>query len=235
MKITDVIKPFTGEGDVTTWIKKLKMVARTQKNAEGLEMLIPYFLEGTAYTVYDQMEDSKKTDADAIEKVLLEAFSLNHFQAYDLFRQRNWQQGEPVDVYLSELRKLAKLANIDSEEVLRCAFVVGLPVDVSSQLRASSQILKSGLSTIVQQARVLMEGRLEGGSALVAAAGRQPTKAATQSSPIRCFRCGGSHLAKACPNVKCWSCGKEGHVSRNCRPGKDQGESRAPTTSPNRA
>ena len=120
IKIADVVKPFCGEGDVTVWLKKLKMVVKSQKVGD-LAIVMPMFLEGAAYTVFDQMEEGAKSNADAIEKVLLEAFSINGFTAYGSFRQRNWEGGEQVDVYLSELRKLPRSANVDSEELIKCA------------------------------------------------------------------------------------------------------------------
>ena len=238
IRISDVVKPFSGEGDVTVWLKKLKMVAKSRK-VEELATLIPLFLEGPAYTVFDQMEETDKENEEKIEKVLLEAFSINKFHAYDLLRQRNWQDGEQVDVYLSEIRKLAKLAGVDSEELLTSAFVVGLPAEVSSQLKASAQIANPRLGTIVEQARILMEERTSLSSASAAAAVSQKTGTEWRSRSSREDRLTDRHEGSRPPGrgakrVRCWNCGKEGHMARNCYAGKGQGESRAPAISPER-
>ena len=42
-------------------------------------MLIPLYLEGPAFAVYEQLDEEIKENADEIERVLLEAFSLNMF------------------------------------------------------------------------------------------------------------------------------------------------------------
>lgn len=150
LKIADVVKAYNGDGDVTAWVRKLKLAATTTQQIKELASIIPMFLEGPAFAVYEQMDEKLKTDADAIERALVTAFSMNPFQAYESFRLRSWQSGEPVDVYLSELRRLAKLAGVESDGLLVCAFVVGLPIEVSCQLRAAVQISKTPLPTIVE-------------------------------------------------------------------------------------
>ena len=163
-------------------------------------------LDGSAFAVYDQLETTQKESADAIEHALLSAFSLNKFEAYDRFRKRNWHDGEPVDVYLSELRKLAKLADIESDNLIRSAFIVGLPVDVSSQLRSHADINKSDLSALVEQARVYMEGRA--------------VMCAVASSPVVKAEQGVSHSARMMQDhkskIECYNCKGMGHMAREC-------------------
>ena len=93
------------------------------------------FLEGPAFAVYSEMDEDLKEDIEAIKQTLTDAFSLNAFQAYEQFTHRRWKE-EPVDVYLSDLRRLAKLAGIESDSLLRRAFVVGLPASVSREIKA---------------------------------------------------------------------------------------------------
>ena len=57
---------------------------------------------------------------------------------------------------MADLRRLASLAGIESDDLIKCAFVVGLPPDVSSQLRTFAQIQKLPLSDIANQARILL-------------------------------------------------------------------------------
>ena len=49
-----MIKPFTGEGDVVSWIKKVQLVAKLQKVSD-LASFIPLYLEGDALALYLEM------------------------------------------------------------------------------------------------------------------------------------------------------------------------------------
>lgn len=234
IRLSDVVKPFSGDGDVEVWMNKLRRAAKAQK-VQDLAALIPMFLEGSAYAVFDQMEEAEKDDEERIVKVLQDAFGVNRFRAYELLRQRNWREGEPVDVYLAEIRKLAKLAGTDQEGLLEVAFVTGFPVEVASQLKAAARVVKPGLQAILEHARILIDERVSVSTAMVARAeerrpreddGKSRDSEVRQSHPMNAYR--------ANPMRTCWSCGKEGHMARNCRAGKGQGESRAPTTPPTR-
>jgi formamidopyrimidine-DNA glycosylase len=235
----EVIKPFDGSGDVATWLKKVKLVARIKK-IKDTAALIPLYLEGAAFAVYDQISDAEKDCADDVEKALLNAFGQNKFAAYDVFRQRSWCPGEAVDVFLADLRRLAGLADIEDDELIRCAFVCGLPPDVSSTLRAASRIRTASIQTIVEQARVLMDERVQGAMAAVRSSARRTDEDATPQRRIQCYECGGGHPARYCKRKKpvtCWNCDKAGHLARNCPvrqrdSGNDVGKSSAPTVSP---
>ena len=237
----EFIKPFDGTGDVSVWLKKIDLVARLH-GIDSVVALIPLYLEGTAFTVYDQLEDHMKDDEAAIKKALRDAFGQNKFSAYDSLRQRSWTPGEPVDAYLADLRRLAALAEIESDELIRCAFVCGLPADVSSQLRAGVRILDADLHTIVEQARVLMDERTQGA---FAAARPRDIQRTTERNYVKprgrptCSRCGGDHQFRFCKlkSVVCWCCDQVGHIARNCPSeakhlGNGSGKLPAPAASP---
>ena len=213
--LTGCIKPFDGSGNVATWLKKVELVARIKK-IEDEPTLIPLHLEGTAFEVYEQMEETQQLDAAAIKRCLREAFGKDKFAAYDAFRQRSWNPNEAVDAFLSDLRRLAGLAGIKSDEIICLAFVCGLPPDVSSQLRATARIGEADLQTILEIARVLMDERVQGAFA----AGRPMRHHVNDSrQKLKCFRCGGDHLARSCRkrvDVRCWRCDQPGHFARNC-------------------
>ena len=225
-KANDLIRCFDGSGDIATWLRKVELVARI-KEINDVSTLIPLYLEGPAFSVYDQLDDAKKKDEEAIRKALLEAFGMNKFAAYDAFRNRSWSPGEAVDSFLADLCRLAGLAGIEKDDVIRCAFVCGLPMDVSSQLRASARINEADLGTVVEQARVLMSERIRAGAFVAARAVNRE----------ECGRCGGAHSESVCRKrrrIVCWTCGQPGHVQRYCRsePGNDNGKPLAPAAFP---
>ena len=80
---------------------------------------------------------------------------MNAFQAYDAFRTRVWLN-EPVDVFLANLVRLEHLSELTDENLIKRAFVVGLPGQVSRTLQATARIQDLGIAEISQQARILM-------------------------------------------------------------------------------
>ena len=236
MKLTDLIRPFDGTGDVGEWISKLELVAELRK-IEDLGQVLPLFLDGPAYAVYSELGASQKKDVKAVKTALTDAFGMNAFLAYEQFIQRTWRD-EAVDVYLTDLRRLARLAGILSEELLKRAFVVGLPSSVSRELRASAKVNSLSLPEIVERARALMAELVQKPVVAAAAGGVAPGYAnkGKRVQERRCYGCGGPHLIKNCPAEKkfvCWTCGKEGHTAKNCGQGNGQGRVSAPEALPN--
>lgn len=229
-RIEDMIRSFDGtDGNVDTWLRKVKLVANL-KNIEELASFIPLYLEGPAFAVYDQLSETAKQSSGSIEKALLSAFAQDQFSAYDSFRTRSWTPGEAVDVFLADLRRLSRLAQIESDVVIRCAFICGLPVDVSAQLRASAQISSLELTKVAEQARILMGDRLHGVNVAVGAAGLKK-----EHGKIVCHGCGGDHPVRFCTERKktitCWRCGEFGHIARSCS-GNGKGGLSAPAVPP---
>ena len=85
--------------------------------------------------VHDDLNAEIRRDEEEVERVLLAAFSLDVYTAYELFVKRKLYVGRKVDVFLADLKQLAYLAKL-SEEFIRLAFVVGLPEDLLSRFRA---------------------------------------------------------------------------------------------------
>ena len=253
-RLVENVKAFDGSSmDVANWLKKLKLVVKLKKIGD-LASVIPLFLEGPAFEVYDQMAEGDKEDASRIENVLLAAFAQSGFDAFDNFRQRSWITGEPVDVYLADLRRLARLAKVEDDMLLRRAFVVGLPFDVSSQLRVSSDIESMSLDKVLDKARVLVANRTKEFGLLAVKNGKQ-----FKPRSVTCFNCSEEgHIARFCPtsnyhgnkvssingsqfkprSVTCFNCSEEGHLARFCQKRncvsslvKDSGKQHAPAAS----
>ena len=248
IKISDLIQPFAGEGDIVQWLDRLTLVSKRLK--DSLADVMPLFLEGPAYAVYCEMPEDLKQDDVAIAATLKEAFGINAFLAYEQFASRKWRAGEPVDVYLAALRRLAKLADVESEALLRRAFIVGLPSDVSRELRAMTNVGLTALPAIVDRARALMaetslsESVAASAEAVVrarrghAVGGRSANKNRGESR--RCFRCGGPHFVRDCTvlppteSPRCQLCDVLGHVARDCQrlQGNASGRAAAPAALP---
>ncbi len=232
--LSDVIRPFSGGTEVLQWIEKLEIVAALREIAD-VAKLLPLFLEGPAFAVYQELHKDKKNDLKEIKQALIDAFSLNPFRAYEQLTRSVWRDG-PVDVYLSELRRLAKIAGVESDALLKRAFVVGLPASVSRELRAMPNVDGQSLSEIVVRARALVaEQDLD----LVAVSPEEvqsKRRVTTGKVRFRCFRCDGPHLIRDCtksskPKIECWLCGGD-HIMRNCPQGNGNGKAGAPVAFP---
>ena len=116
LKITDVLNRFSGDTDVSIRLRQAQLTKDLLK-LEDLAVMIPLFLDGPAFAVYDQLNADDKKSADRIEVVLKTAFATDKFSANEEFRTRMWKPGESVDVFLADLKGLAKLANIGKESV----------------------------------------------------------------------------------------------------------------------
>jgi hypothetical protein len=204
VRISDIVEPYGGEGDIVQWLERLTMVVKRLKET-ALADVLPLYLVGPAYAVYSELPDSDKDDADIIKATLKEAFGLNPFVAYEELTVRKWRRGEAVDVYMAELRRLAKLAEVTDEMVIRRQFIVGLPPVVSRELRAMKDVSSASLSSILSRARALMaESSVSQTTAVFAVAkiDRQQNvisgRKGSDPESRRCYRCGGPHLIRYC-------------------------------------
>ena len=234
LQIKDFLQSFDGTGDVVQWLTKVELVAKLRKIRNVAEV-IPLFLEGTAFSVYNEMGDAEKQDANCIKQALTAAFATNPFRAYEEMCRRVWRD-EPVDGYLTDLRRLARLAGVTSELLLLRAFVVGLPQTVLRELRALPGVERMPLSDLVERARCLVGELVE--RPVVASTSTVPARRGTvRRAAVRCYGCGGPHLLKFCDvpvktSPRCWSCGREGHLARECRKGNDAGRAGASAVPP---
>ena len=142
---------------------------------------------------------------------------------------------------MSDLRRLSKLAGVESNELLQKAFVVGLPSDVAAKLRAAARIEEMSLSATIDQARVLMTEYVKDNAAAAAVLVKDVPEAKVRQHNGRtrwCHRCDGPHLMRNCANpaqkdIECWTCQKKGHISRNCpEQGNARGKAGAPAAFP---
>ena len=231
VKLSDLIKSYEDNntsGEFTTWISKLELVAKLQK-VDDLKSFVPLFLNGPAFSLYEQLSEDVKGDYNKLKKELVTAFSINCYSAYAQLRERVLQEGETVDVYLADLRRLVdSIGQTASEPLLKCAFVAGLPTEVANQLKATAAVEEMGLDEIVTRARSVLSSAST--SAYVCSA---VTPTASGKSAIKCYKCSGfGHVSRECPTgrkakdpnrqMSCYQCNEVGHQIRFC-PQKQQG------------
>ena len=232
-----IIPEFDGRQPVVEWLEKVELTCRLRSVTE-LENVIPLRLTGGAFSVYQQLSAEEKRDANKIKEVLCTAFAADKFTAYDQFISRKLRGGESVDVFLSDLRRLAQLFGGLSETGLTCAFVAGLPEGARHTLRAGTRVESLTLCEALSRARALLAD--EGGAAAAAVqthrAGRgigdqQQRRQQGRGLP-KCYRCGeDGHFARVCRQITCFRCQKTGHMAAQCPENEKGGETSAPVSS----
>lgn len=229
IKLTDVVKSYDGEGDIAEWWTRFEIIAKLQSyTGEDMVSLIPLLLQGPPFLIYEKLSDDDKKDLDVIKRKLLTAFSLSKYAAYEQLRNRLYVPGENIDAYFSDIKRLSDLAGMGGAEV---AFVVGLPEQISMQLRVLSD---ANAETLVARARVMIEAEKNKNIHESYVAAGIPQRRRLYNKDDRfCDLC-----KKAGHDTdKCWSrgngkptcfrCGQEGHVAIGCKnprmSGKDKG------------
>jgi len=192
IKLSDLITKFDGSEDAAEWLDKLELICSLQE-IKNLSSFVPLFLVGGAYSVYKSLSVDVKEDYAKLKQALLEAFSVDKFMAYEQFSRRKLEPGEQVDVFAADLKRLAALiSKAQQEQFVLCAFIQGLPTDVSARLRAGCCLADLSLEQLVEKAR-----------AIIKTEGQQCFAAIDKAVGVK--------------SVTCYKCLKVGHLSRNCR------------------
>lgn len=215
----DIVKPFSGDGDIVAWLKKVELVAKLQK-VDDLALFIPLFLEGDALALYLELSSTEQKDAKKIQTALTTAFADSPVTAYGNLAKYRWT-GEQVDVFANEIRRLAGLAGFKDdglEQIVKLAFIDGFPDDISVSLQRDPDILENEMSSIIARARILTAKRHKSVAAVVKPSDNQASgERDDKSFKGRCFKCNGPHMARFCKEkVVCFRCNKPGHVVRDC-------------------
>ena len=152
------------------------------------------------------------------------------------FHTRDQRNGESVSEFIAELRRLSLHCNFEDtlDKTNRDRLVCGLKVEnIQKRLLAETHLtldkavkIAVAMETASRDANELQHkrGQERVNVNKVGAGHNKRTKEPTSryptstSSPIKCYRCGGSHKADKCHhiNTKCNFCSKTGHLEKVC-------------------
>lgn len=218
VKLTELLTVYDGRSEFSEWIKKFELVVNLQ-GIKDLHNFLPLFLKDQAFIVYDALSAAQKGDYAQIKSSLLTAFCVDKFTAFEDFVNRRLKEGEPVDVFLSDLQRLARLVSAAAgEEWVKCAFVAGLPDHVKTQLKAATVLDQMTLNETVERTRAILT--VSSVSSAYMARSNGYSQGTNPRSSVRSFSNPQSSVKSS---RKCYQCGKPGHIVRNC-PDKDRQE-----------
>ena len=223
VKLSDLISRYDGSSDVTEWLDQLQL-AKEPARITDLTRVLPAFLRGDAFKVYKNLPEEDKRSVRAIADALTAAFGVDEHVAFCTLVSRKWKDGESVDVYAAELKRLASVAKSDVRTV-RMVFMSGLPDKVGTQLKTTPGIKAMEFKQVVELAREVMAataGPLEPGPLL------GPLLGANAAAFVEVETAPWDVGAASGPGkpLKCFYCTEEGHVVRMC-PKKQQRKAQA--------
>lgn len=127
-----------------------------------------------------------------------------------------------MEVFIAELRELARDAKINSDVILKWDFISGMLEEMAKDLKSMNKVEECGLVELILKAKSLVNINNSGNN------GRRyfRTGAFYTNNLQKCFSCGGPQLLKICwkLNIKCFWCGKRGHIQKNCILGDEEVE-----------
>ena len=216
-------------GDVNEWFKRFEICCSANDWNDATKALkLPTLLEGEALAVWLELSEETQKSYSEAKKQIIAKMAPQSFVSLDDFHKRRLHPGEPISVYVHELKKLLDHAmpTLDTgarDQLLLHQFLAGIPRDISKPIRAASDV--KTLDQATERARLLMAvdsdapppapvaatsdstvcssqlQELQGQiSELTEQVAMLSTRRSAPRSTVRCHNCGGiGHMRRECP------------------------------------
>ena len=222
-------------GSIDEWFVRFDICSKANGwNEEMKALKVTSLFEGEALASWLELTEEEQADFKTLKKKLIAKMAPLPFTALEEFHARKLRPGEPLPLFTQYLKRLlqSSVPGLDvntREQMLIHQFLMGLPTDISRQLRASGETKE--LTKVVEQARLLMT--IENQSLLQSVAacastvdtGTKEEMSQLQNQVEALTQQVAALTTPKATNLRkqCFNCNGLGHLQRNCPSPSTQG------------